>query len=630
MESYLELQRRKILSGKPSQYTHQSIVAVREPLRIKDVTSDPERVSELESQVQKLADRLAAIEQRTDAQAREDGPSRPSHRRRVSSVSLSSRCSTIEPTIIELQETPVQTPKTKHFPLHFSDHTEDSRERDLTPKRLWAMWQHYRSNVDPLLKLVHVPAVQHLFLSTEEELKSITAEAESLKWAICFAAAASLQPAQDDASSCHTSETMLSTYAIKLEQSLAKSRFLADPTIATVQALTLYLVCGQRFLEQSYIWSLMAILVRISIKLKLNRDPETQGLSFLDSEFRRRLWWHICTLDARVAEVNGTDPLIYERQCTARFPLSIQDADFESIQDVEARRNSQVHASDTFCNLLRFEITYYMRTVLFSDDFMEENAWPILPPDGKLSVIDYLEKILEEKYYRSCNCESSICKLAIASSRITVARLKLAALIGEQGVDQLGKDETDQVLSASAILLENLRSIREDPGLSRWTWLCQPHAEWNAAAMCLSVLVLGRWKSKAVTRAWNAITLFFIGWKESSYDPQLYKRWVKLEGLKARVEKLQRNSGGEDRTSSQSSGGYTAYSPNASLSANSKPAYQRALSSPSGESGSQVGSISSKSSGSVRSAFSDQDWPFPKEVLQETVDFDLKAFALMI
>ena len=649
MESYLELQRRKILAGngRTSPLGQHAVVAVREPTRFKDVTDEPSKVSELEEQIQKLAERLAAVESKADAAAtwaKDNEPpsrssSRQTHRRSASSMSLS-RLSFIEPTIPELEETPVQTPETASFPFNTGKRPDAPREEDLTPKRLWAMWQHYRSNVDPLLKIVHIPAVQHLFLASEEESKDVSSDAEALKFAICFAAAASLETSPGDATSCSSTRSLLSTYASKLEASLAKAQFLKEPTIAAVQALTIYLITGQRFLGSTYIWSLLAILVRVASKLKLNQDPETQGLSFLDSEYRRRLWWHICTLDARIAELNHTDPLIYERKCTSRFPISIQDTDFESLQDVDTKRNATQHSPDMFVNLLRFEITYYLRTVLFSEDFMEENGWPILPVDGKLSVIEYLEKILEDKYYRACDCKTSTCRLAIASSRITVARLKLSTLLGDQGVSQLSKDEMDEVLAASAIVLENLRTLREDPSLSRWVWLSTPQAEWDAAAMCLSALVLVRSKTKAVTRAWNALTMFFIAWKESSYDPALYKKWVRLEGLRTKAEALQRQSTSDLKSPATSSnGGYTAYTPGASLSpvavTKSPPRSESPVMKAKAKAGpsSQVGSVSSKtskSSGSVSSAFSDQDWPFPKEALQEHADFDLQSFALMI
>lgn len=606
---------------------------------------EPSTVSALEEQIQKLAERLAAVETKAEATAtwaRDKGSestsrptSRQTHRQSASSSISLSRLSFVEPTIPELEEASAEIPETASFPFNTSKRPESPpREEDLTPKRLWAMWQHYTSNVDPLLKIVHIPAVQHLFLSTDEEAKHVSAAAESLKFAISFAAAASLETPPGDATSCANNHVLLHTYATRLEASLAKAQFMKEPTIAAVQALTIYLITGQRFLESTYVWSLLAILVRVATKLKLNQDPENQGLSFLDCEYRRRLWWHICTLDARIAELNHSDPLIYERKCTSRFPISIQDSDLDSVQDIDPKRSATQHSPDMFSNLLRFEITYYMRTILFSEDFMEENGWPILPVDGKLSVIEYLEKVLEDKYYRTCDCKTSTCRLAIASSRITVARLKLSTLLGEQGVSPLSKDEMDEVLAASAIVLENLRTLRDDPSLSRWAWLTTPQAEWDAAAMCLSALLLVRSKTKAVTRAWTALNTFFVAWKESSHDPALYKKWVRLEGLKTRAEALPRQSTSESSPSSQTSD-YTAYTPGALLSPvttrATTPSQRSASPSTKTAPASQVESVSSKNSGSAQSAFSDQDWPFPKEaLLHEHAEFDLQSFALMI
>ncbi|KAF2208332.1 hypothetical protein CERZMDRAFT_87724 [Cercospora zeae-maydis SCOH1-5] len=642
MDSYLELQRRKILSGnaRGSSYGQQSVVAVREPSRLRDVsTNEDSRLREMEEQVQKLVERLAAVESKAAATSSTkdhdtDLKAQPrAHHRSASGLSTSSRISAVEPPIPELDEAPGETSEASSFPFHTGIGSNTGRMEEFTPKRLWAMWQQYRSNVDPLIKIVHISAVQHLFLATEDESKHFTPDAESLKFAICFAAAASLETPSGQATSCPTNKALLHTYATRVEWSLTRSRFMSEPTVAAVQALTMYLLTGQRFLSRDYAWSLLSILVRIAVKLKLHQDPDNQGLTFLECEYRRRLWWHICTLDARIAELNDTDPLIYERRCSVRFPSSIQDSDLESVHDIDAKRDCTEHNADTFGNVLRFEITYYLRTILFSEEFMEENGFPILPVDGKLSVIEYLEKILEEKYLRACDCSSSTCRLAIASSKITVARLKLTAILHDRSL-QLGKDEMDEVLTNSAVILENLRTVREDPSLSRWAWLTTPQAEWDAAAICLSALLLMHSKTKAVTRAWTALTLFFVEWKESSHDPALYKRWIRLEGLKMKAEAVQSSQSNGESASGSSLGGYVPYHPNATAQTpvSKTPTTLMTPSSPStnGGVGSHVGNISNKSPASARStSFGELDWPFPKETLHEHAAFDIRSFALM-
>ncbi|KAM3417867.1 hypothetical protein BST61_g6087 [Cercospora zeina] len=643
MESYLELQRRKILSGnaRVSGYGQQPVVAVREPSRLRDVSAnDDSRLRELEEQLQKLVERLAAVESKAAAASStkdHDVDSKAqtrAHRRSASGLSASSRISAVEPPIPELDEAPGETFAAFSFPFHTGNSSDTGSMEDFTPKRLWAMWQQYRSNVDPLLKIVHVTAVQHLFLATEDESKNLPPDAEGLKFAICFAAAASLETPPGQATSCLTNKALLHTYATKVEWSLARSRFMSEPTVAAVQALTMYLITGQRFLSRDYVWSLLSVLVRIAVKLKLHQDPDSQGLTFLDCEYRRRLWWHICTLDARIAELNNTDPLISERRCSVRFPTSIQDSDFESVQDFDAKRDCTEHNADSFGNVLRFEITYYLRTLLFSEEFMEENGFPILPVDGKLSVIEYLEQILEEKYLRACDCSSSTCRLAIASSKITVARLKLTALLQDRS-PQLGKDEMDEVLTSSAVILENLRTVREDPSLSRWAWLTTPQAEWDAAAICLSALLSMHSKTKAVTRAWTALTLFFVEWKESSHDPALYKKWIRLESLRLRAEALQSSQSAGESASGCSSNAYVPYNPNAATQTpiSKTPTTLMTPSSPStnGGFGSHIGSNSCKSPASARSGtFGELDWPFPKEALHDYAEFDIRSFALMI
>lgn len=279
---------------------------------------------------------------------------------------------------------------TSSLPLSSSRHFTISQRRKAVEASLW---DQFISNVDPLLKLVHIPSARCLFAATTPEL---AADAEALKSAICYAAAASLQNEANIASTCPSAETLLGVFANDVQSWLSKSKFLTSPTITSLQALALFLICGRRHLEPEYVWSLTANLVRLAMKLNLHKDPDAQGLPFLECEYRRRLWWHICTLDTYTAEFHDTDPLIYERQCTTRFPLAFQDdAASSAISSMSTEAYHRTHAPDMFYCMIRFEITYYARTVLYSDIFTEDNGYPVLSPEGKLSIIESLEKTLE-------------------------------------------------------------------------------------------------------------------------------------------------------------------------------------------------------------------------------------------
>ncbi len=46
--------------------------------------------------------------------------------------------------------------------------------------------------------------------------------------------------------------------------------------------------------------------MRVAHFLGLHRDPSTfRGVSAFDAEMRRRLWWHLVSLESRAAEDSG-------------------------------------------------------------------------------------------------------------------------------------------------------------------------------------------------------------------------------------------------------------------------------------------------------------------------------------
>ncbi|KAF2166385.1 hypothetical protein M409DRAFT_23575 [Zasmidium cellare ATCC 36951] len=484
-------------------------------------TSDERsRLNLLEAQVNELAARLAQVESRAPSRSTISTVSRQdtqSSDRPPSSNSSTDSLSEYSSTSSDGQHSPTSSVSLP-FALKFS--VLDSKHRDPAPERTKAVWKHYVEVIDPLLKIVHLPSIQHLFLPQANELEDASQDARALKWAICFASSIS-----QDISKAHSPKhtalgSLTKIYQHSFETCLAKVRFLATPTITSLQALTIYLTIGSKVLDQTYVWSLTAILVRLAYKLKLHHDPDPQDVPFQEAEYRRRLWWHICTLDALTAETNSTDPLIYERQTTTSFPASIQDTAFHHPPTHQPQR----HAPDMFAPLLRFETTYYIRTILYSPTFAEENNFPPLSLEGKLSIIDSLQKTLEDKYFRHCIClsRSPVCTLAMLASKATVAGLTLKLFFLNQTPTTTpsspGGRFAEQTLLASTSLLEARRALHSDPALAPWSFLFKPDksVEFDAAEICLSTLATTRTRPAITSRAWSAVDGFFDARKSGS------------------------------------------------------------------------------------------------------------------
>ncbi|CZT21556.1 uncharacterized protein RCC_07419 [Ramularia collo-cygni] len=400
-------------------------------------------------------------------------------------------------------------PQTPSDPNHSIQHTS-------------TLWQYYLDKVDPILKIIDTSAVQHLFIS-QISFADIPKDLQSLKSAVLFAAASSMQRPLGTA--CPIADALMEKHARETEEFLAASRFMAQPTIVSLQALTIYLACGSRSLEQTYMLSLTAILVRLAMALKLHRDPESQGLPFSDCEYRRRLWWHICTLDANTSEDNNSDALIYERQCTTRVPEWSTDP------------NCPEYLKNMFYSAVQAEITYYSRTVLFSAQFMEDNGYPVLPTEGKLCVIEALEDTLKEKYFRRCDRNMPTYRLALTSSKITIARMKIAMLYNEEDIESALNDEIDLILRACVEVMEGLRSFRKDPSLSVWAWLWQSYVDWDAAAIALTILNrTNSCSSEILSRAVSATESFFDSWSECLFEPSRQEQWARLNHLRNKAK----------------------------------------------------------------------------------------------
>lgn len=72
---------------------------------------------------------------------------------------------------------------------------------------------------------------------------------------------------------------------------------------------------------------MVGIAVRIAQQLGLHRDPAGQGMSAMEVEKRRRLWWSIVGYDRRLGEMTGATVTAMSCGTNTRLPLNINDAD---------------------------------------------------------------------------------------------------------------------------------------------------------------------------------------------------------------------------------------------------------------------------------------------------------------
>ncbi|KAJ5934337.1 hypothetical protein N7466_003884 [Penicillium verhagenii] len=374
-------------------------------------------------------------------------------------------------------------------------------------------WEIYKENVAPLITILHKPTVRNLLIEAAQHPESLDKNSEALVFSIYLSAIVSSKPEDCLAQLGEDRKTAVKRYRFAVEQALAKAGFLNTQSLMLLQAAVLFLICIRREDDSKFVWSMDAIILRLSQGLGLHRDGTNFALKPFETEMRRRLWWHICLMDVRSSEDHGTDPLIHESMYDTRVPLNINDDDLYP-EMTEAPVERDCCTDMTFC-LIRCEITSALRRVNYTCPGSRFRMGDTAPSTDRCErMIQIINNRIEERYIKHCDMN-----IPIHWASATVARLILAKLWLIVHHPMTRKDRSTNVsqttresLFITAIeVLEFGRLLETDPKTAKWGWLFRTNMQWHGVAFVLSEICV-RPICPVTDRAWNAIHALYANW----------------------------------------------------------------------------------------------------------------------
>lgn len=104
------------------------------------------------------------------------------------------------------------------------------------------LWQIYISNVNPLLKISHVPTLQGQIIGAGANLAKISKPLEALMFGIYFIAVTSMKEDEVQSMFGEDRSILLSKYQAAATQALVNAGFMRSTEFMVLQALFLYLV----------------------------------------------------------------------------------------------------------------------------------------------------------------------------------------------------------------------------------------------------------------------------------------------------------------------------------------------------------------------------------------------------
>ena len=286
------------------------------------------------------------------------------------------------------------------FVFGYSSLMFDMSKLHPSPSQIFILWEIYKENVDPVLKILHAPTVKNVIMKAAVSNASLSKASEALFYSICFASIVSMTDDQCRQLLGDNKDKLMQKYRFAVEQGLARASFLNSSNLVVLQAFVMFLTVVKYIDTSRGIWSLGGLAMQQAQAQGLHRDPTNFNLNPFETEMRRRLWWHISLLDARAAEDHGADPNFHEHLYDTRLPLNVNDDDLWP-EMTEAPQEHKGATEMTFC-LLRFELSNIQRKlrVMASVENDEDRKRTIRE---KENLIDITHRHMEEKYFSHCD-----------------------------------------------------------------------------------------------------------------------------------------------------------------------------------------------------------------------------------
>ncbi|KAK9423960.1 hypothetical protein SUNI508_13894 [Seiridium unicorne] len=351
----------------------------------------------------------------------------------------------------------------------------DLRDLHPLPSQIPYIWEVYIMNVDPILKVVHIPSTNEDIRNIVRDPTRVVPETEALLFAIYYAAIISMEVHDVSMDFGVEKSHLLEKFRYGVEQALVKVDFLNNSALSVIQALTLFLVMAYRFEDRRFPCALMSLLIRLNQSLGLYGGGfHSSAVSLLEMEIYRRLWWTASTLDLSYAERDGTELIIDPRACHPEYPLNIGDEDISP--DMKSFSCSRDGVTGMAFIIAQYQICSLARRTRQSAgqetpgpldanpriQALKELLYTGYKPLGEGLCIPYAD------HYEECHCgtdhaiidrftQAAMCLAAYQSMRLSAA---------EQDVNKV----RDLLLSPSIEVVECIALFHTEPKYKRFHW----------------------------------------------------------------------------------------------------------------------------------------------------------------
>ncbi|KAL4780092.1 hypothetical protein BJX76DRAFT_339132 [Aspergillus varians] len=403
-----------------------------------------------------------------------------------------------------------------------------------------ALFEIFKTNVAPVVCVFHMPTLERMFWDAIASMDTVDKNVEALLFAIYYTAVISLDPEQCLNVLGIPRPSALETYRFAIEQATARADLLNTQNLILLQATVLFLTALRNEDDSRTVWSLTALIYHIAQAMGLHRDGETFGLRPLETELRRRLWWHICLLDNRSTDYHGSQPIVDESGFDTKMPLNINDVDLTAeMTQPPAEREGATEM--TFCLIRCQAVRVVWKVGYMAPATKQESADDERPGSlDREALAEDFEHRIHDRYLKHCDPTVPLLRLSSTVARIITLRMSMAVLSPRRLTD---KNVRDQLFRGSVEILELSTSLLTGEDIQRWAWHCKTHLQWYYVAFLLAE-ICWRPPSPECDHAWQCVSVVYDRWNmmETEKKGTLWRPIRRLMARARYVREIRRTS----------------------------------------------------------------------------------------
>jgi hypothetical protein len=380
------------------------------------------------------------------------------------------------------------------------------------PVQVSRLWQIFLANVNPLTHLIHVPSMQQSISDAcDVRMHGISRSLEAFVFAMYLSAVNSATEEECFNILGESKEGLTVKFWYGTRQSLINSLWLRSSELMVLQAFVIFLLTLRQQYDPRVLWSLTGVALRMGQRIGLHRDGASLGLTALETELRRRLWWQILVFDSRVAELVGSGPSVLASLSDTKLPLNVNDIDLQpGVMEPPAER---IGATEMMFCLVRYELGCFFKGSRFGPQGPTnafDGIWQVLATSEisiaeRNQIINELQEILESKFLRFCDPLNPLHFLSgtLARSSLATMRFKVHHPRGRGG-QTIPTEELDMLFTSSLRIIEYDNLGHSTQSVQGFLWDIKSHFDWDPFIYLLTELQR-RTTGNEVERAWQQV-----------------------------------------------------------------------------------------------------------------------------